>query len=464
MPSSRVKDFAKNFNPGKVIAVRLRRFAKNARTRRNSTTTRDHEGDDSISADVPSEFPAPSSTLYSNSSLLVHPGSLARDPGLEVSINISSATSSHRGESSAHKASDMAQTFLPFVQSVAGAIPLAGPPMQATISGLLSILQAIDRRSQNKADLDRLTLRLHQLSSHLCNVPTPQGPFEQYRRDAIIRMLQDISAQVAQLYNRGLAHTSVTQAIIGCSSEIDRYLVDYSWSSQMQSHHDILEVRKTLERQQEILMRIESVFLPGRSSVGRIVTLGFVTLVDATDRSHPIPMDVCDSFERFNEQLQLLFKHNSVEARIQRQYMEEEQYDLCIDDDKQVTRLTSCEWPSIAAGTTIVMRVIFEQKKSSRVDYRCHFCGAVNDVGTGSIMHSLQRQAGCSINCRVCKRRFQISCGSSSAKRSTQSSNIDCVPRTEAEMHLIRNFHIQQMLSRSQLPCVTSSFDLLTQC
>lgn len=38
----------------------------------------------------------------------------------------------------------MAQTILPVVQAVAGAIPFAGPPMQATISGLLSILQAID--------------------------------------------------------------------------------------------------------------------------------------------------------------------------------------------------------------------------------------------------------------------------------------------------------------------------------
>jgi hypothetical protein len=76
----------------------------------------------------------------------VHPGSLARDPGLEVSFNISSATSSP-GDSSARKASDMAQTFLPVVQGVAGVIPLVGRPMQAAISGLLSILQVIDVRA-----------------------------------------------------------------------------------------------------------------------------------------------------------------------------------------------------------------------------------------------------------------------------------------------------------------------------
>ncbi|KAG1797687.1 uncharacterized protein HD556DRAFT_1354536 [Suillus plorans] len=215
----------------------------------------------------------------------------------------------------------------------------------------------------------------------------------------------------------------------------------------MQNQHDINEVRKTLEKQHEILMGIASMVFTGQSSVGPIVTLGFVKLVDATDRSHTIPMDVCDSFERFNEQLQLLFKHNSNQAQIQRRYMEQEQYDLCIDDDKKVTRLTSHGWPRIEAGTTIVMRVILEQETRPEAEYQCHFCGAVNRIG---VEHLFQRQAGCSINCRVCKRRFQIS-RRNSAKRKTQSC-IDYIPGSEAEMHLIRNFHVQQTaVSRSQL-------------
>ncbi|KAG1904259.1 uncharacterized protein F5891DRAFT_1170945 [Suillus fuscotomentosus] len=328
------------------------------------------------------------------------------------------------GDSFARTPSDMAQIISPIVQAtIAGAIPVAGPPIQATISGLLSILQAIYIRSQNKADIDRLRAQLQRLSSHLCNAPTAQDPFEQHRRDAMIRMLQDIYAKVTRLYNHGLAYTSVTQAIIECSSEIDHYFADYSWSSQMQSEH-------------EILMRFGSVFFPVQSPVGPIVTLGFVTLVDATGRLHPIPMDVCDSFERFNEQLQLLFKHNSTQAQIQRRYMKQRQYDLCIDDDKQVTQLASRRWPSIQAGTTIVMRVIFQQKTRLGVEYTCHFCGAVNHISRPKNL--LQRQAGCSIDCRVCKRRFQIS----QQDCATQPS-IDSVPRTE-EMSLIRNFHVQK--------------------
>jgi hypothetical protein len=92
------------------------------------------------------------------------------------------------------------------------------------------------------------------------------------------------------------------------------------------------------------------------------VTLGCVKLVDATDHEHAISVAFCASFEQLNETLWALFKRESIEARIQRRYMEQEQYDLCIDGEKQVTRLTNDEWPSIEAGTTIVLRVAFQQK------------------------------------------------------------------------------------------------------
>ncbi|KAG2076200.1 hypothetical protein BDR04DRAFT_1149255 [Suillus decipiens] len=453
MPFSRVKDFIKNSDVGKVFVVRLRRGRTS--TQRGSTTTH-HHGHYSIPADIPSELPVPSSTLHLNSSLLVRPGCPARDPSLPVS-NISSTASSD-GDSSARKASDMAQAILPFVQDVAGAIPFAGPPMQAAISGLLSILQAIDRRSQNKADLDCLASRLHRLSSHLCNAPTAQDPLEHHRRDFIIRytssscvleftrhrgelrMLQDISTQVTQLSNRGLAYTSVTQAIIGCSNEIDRYLADYSvWSSQMQSQHDIHEVLAILRRQKDSVG-------PTVTQLTAAVILGCVTLVDATGHEHAISVTFCASFQQLNDMLQVLFKRDSIEAQLQRRYMEQGQYDLCIDDDKQVTRLTSHKWPSIEAGTKIVMRVVIEQQTtpSSGVDYKCHFCGAVNHIGAEFTKYTSEGQ-GRSIDCRECKRRFQITRGSPGEKRSIHSSNIDCGPtRTEAEMHLIRNFRVQQ--------------------
>lgn len=132
----------------------------------------------------------------------MHPGSPAGDPSLGFAINISSATPSH-GNSVARTISDVVQTVGPFAQGVASAIPVVGSPIQAAISGLLTILQVIDvrayfitrmfliqrpsqRRTQNRADFDRLTSRLQQLSLYLYNAPTPQDPIEQHRRKAII--------------------------------------------------------------------------------------------------------------------------------------------------------------------------------------------------------------------------------------------------------------------------------------
>ena len=41
-------------------------------------------------------------------------------------------------------------------------------------------------------------------------------------------MLQETSDQLMKLHKRRPGYTSITQAITGCSSEIDRYLLEYS--------------------------------------------------------------------------------------------------------------------------------------------------------------------------------------------------------------------------------------------
>ncbi|KAG2127125.1 hypothetical protein DEU56DRAFT_821298 [Suillus clintonianus] len=442
-----VKDFVKDF--GKVFAIRLRRSTKNGHTQCSSTTT-DHEGDVSILGHTSSLSP----TLSSNSSQ-VHAVSANEEPGLEASTNASSPRSS-RGVALARKASDMAQLALPLVQAVASAIPLVGAPMQAAIGGLVTGLQAIDRHNQNKADLDGLTLRLDRLSRELCNASPALDPVEQSRRDSFVRMLEDTSARVTALHERCLASTPVTQAIAGCFIEIDRYLADYLWSSQMQSQRDIREVLVILQRErddrQKLLMTIENLVTHGQFSLGPTATQligtatrGCVTLIDATDCRHPISVNFCTSFEQFNEMLKALFKCNSAEAQIQRRYMESGKYDLCIDEGPRVTQLTSHQWSRLEAGTTIVMRVIIEQQmsSSSQVSYECP-CGAMNTLGIESMMYSFGRQADCSIDCRTCKRRFQVSRVPSNPDRIALPSDIDSDAAPDTEMDLIRNFHVRQ--------------------
>jgi hypothetical protein len=293
----------------------------------------------------------------------------------------------------------MAQLILPSVQAVSSAIPLVGAPMQAAIGGLLTGLQAIDRRNQNQADLNSLILRLDRLSRELCNASPASDPAEQSRRDSFVRMLQDTSARVTTLRERCLASTSVTQAIAGCFVEIDRCLAEYLWSSQMQmqnqNQRDIHEVLVILrEDRQNLLMMIESLVTRGQTA-----TRGCVILIDATGHQHPILMDFCTSFEQFTEMLKVLFKCNSIEAQLQRRYTENEQYDLAIDEGTQVTQLTSNEWPRLEVGTKVVMRIIIRQQTTSysEVSHGCP-CGAVNTPRVEPNIYSLERQAGSSID------------------------------------------------------------------
>ncbi|KAG1758306.1 hypothetical protein EDD22DRAFT_972246 [Suillus occidentalis] len=448
---------------GKVVAFRLKHPKQKGRTQHNSSTT-NHEGVSSIPANISNPV---SALIPSSISSLVPPVSAIRQSGLETSIDPSSARS-FGGVSLAREASDMAQVALPFVQAITGAIPLVGAPMQAAISGLLTGLQAIDRRSQNKSDLDALTSRLNRLCLNLCNAPPARDPAEQYRRDSFVRMLQGTSARVATLHERCLASTPVTQAIAGCFMDIDRYLADYLWSIQIQSQHDIQEKFMILQRQiedqnkllitnQSLMIRLQS-FMGPSASPG-VVAFGCVTLVDATSHHHDIPVNFCTSYQQLNDMLRVLFQHESdvIDARIQRRYIEKGEYDLCIDEGMQVTLLTSYEWSSIEAGTKIVMRVTIEQQITpfSQIDYICHFCGAVNRLGVRSVNYRSQGRTFCLTVCQECQRRFQITRTLVPTNRPRRSSNSNSNRTTDAEMCLIRNFVVQQV------KCVVSCFELL---
>ncbi|KAG1736577.1 hypothetical protein EDB19DRAFT_1031768 [Suillus lakei] len=438
---------------GKVIAIRFKRFTKKGRTQHNSTTT--GGGDSSyIPADISDPIPTP---ILSSISSLAHPVSATSEPGLEAAANVSSATSSE-GVSLVRKAYDMAQVALPLVQAVASAIPLVGAPMQAAINGLMIGLEAIDRRSQNKSDLDSLTLRLDRLSLNLDNAPPACDPVEQLRRDDFVRMLRDTSARVTTLNERFFASTSVTQAIAGCFTEIDRYLADYLLSSQMQTQNNMQELlvhaRRQEENLRELLLTVQSLRICEQSPVGpfasqstRTVSLtGCLTLVDATGYHHAIQVDYCTSFQQLNAMLQVLLCNcDPITAQIQRRYIEAKEYDFCIDEGTQVTPLTSNKWPSIEVGTKIVMRAIIQQETSapSEVDYKCCFCGTVNHLGVKCVVYAFQRRAGRSTDCRKCKRRFQITRKIGSVKSIVQPPNSDS-NRTTAETLLIRNFHVQR--------------------
>ncbi|KAG2365400.1 hypothetical protein BDR07DRAFT_670402 [Suillus spraguei] len=215
----------------------------------------------------------------------------------------------------------------------------------------------------------------------------------------------------------------------------------------MQSQRDTRELVIMLQRRQEGTQNIQQSFTAPTSSHSAGTIAGCVTLVDATGHHHPISVNWCTSYQQLNNMLRLLFERDGIEAQVQRRYIEQGKYDLCIDQGTQVTLLTNDKWSSIEPGTTIVMRVAIEQKtdSGSDVDYRCHFCGTVNRLGVESVKYWAKSQTVCSTDCRECKRRFQIT---RRVTTSLGSSNSNSDHKTEAEALLIRNFHIQQISVR----------------
>ncbi|KAG2360134.1 hypothetical protein BDR07DRAFT_170666 [Suillus spraguei] len=203
----------------------------------------------------------------------------------------------------------------------------------------------------------------------------------------------------------------------------------------MQMQHETHKLCIRLQRWQE-----------GSQYIKQSIALGCVTLVDATGHHHQISVNLCASYQQFNDMLQVLFKRDVIQAQIQRRY------DLRIDKGTEVTPLTSHEWSSIEPGTKIVMRVTIQQEtdSGSDINYRCHFCSAVDCLGVKSVKYEYdtQTQIVCATDCRECKRRFQITRCLQSAftqKRRTRFSSSDSGHKTDTETPLIRDFHVQQI-------------------
>lgn len=86
-------------------------------------------------------------------------------------------------------------------------------------------------------------------------------------------------------------------------------LVEYLWTSQMQSQHDVHEELVILRRQQEdhqkLLITMQSLMIRAQSSMGltapqltgTVTLASCVTLVEATGHDHAIPLNFCTSFQ-----------------------------------------------------------------------------------------------------------------------------------------------------------------------
>ena len=83
----------------------------------------------------------------------------------------------------------------------------------------------------------------------------------------------------------------------------------------------------------------------------------------------------------FTEAMSLLFKGDKMEARIQRRYMEQGRYDLCIDQGAQVFPIDGQrDWSRVEPGTRVVMRaILFQQRPIGTRRHQCPRCKTWND-------------------------------------------------------------------------------------
>ncbi|KAF8954802.1 hypothetical protein BDZ97DRAFT_1765741 [Flammula alnicola] len=189
---------------------------------------------------------------------------------------------------------------------------------------------------------------------------------------------------------------------------------------------------KKMNEMMGIIMQTSS-----RSQLPRTISVGFVNLMDATGREHPLTMNMARSFEQFNKALKVLFEPLTPHDRVLCKYMDIGAYDLSIDDGKERLQLMNQDtWSSaVQPGTTIVMSVVMVQLAHGK-KYQCPFCDFWN---------TLQNNFGrSSIDCRSCKRCFHVTRPEQNSFRRDGNYDVESAAVSEEERELIRNLNLTQ--------------------
>ncbi|KIM38911.1 hypothetical protein M413DRAFT_12525 [Hebeloma cylindrosporum] len=241
---------------------------------------------------------------------------------------------------------------LTVVGPILEAIPIAGPALKATVGAVLEILKTINQINQNKGDFEKLEEKLRCLEDHISLVPVPPQGISK-GRDDLTRQLQTTLIKLRSIQGeRRIRYSIVAQTISECSLDIDHYLQRYTAL-------EVMDMRGKMD------MYISSTS-PMRSKITGVV------LIDATGKKYEVSMDSSRSYEMFKKTMALFFDGDRMEARIQRRYMEEGRYDLCIERGNRIIPIAGEEdWTAIEPGMQLTMRAIISKY---RYDPRRHEC------------------------------------------------------------------------------------------
>ncbi|KAF9522057.1 hypothetical protein CPB83DRAFT_150456 [Crepidotus variabilis] len=167
----------------------------------------------------------------------------------------------------------------------------------------------------------------------------------------------------------------------------------------------------------------------------------WITFVDASGRSYPVPEYLTSSHGTFLDAINLIFRQDNEVARIQRRFVENHMYELCIDQGNQIILVNAQEgWSKVERNTKIVMRIPIWQipeEIDSKKMYRCP------SLHCNLWIEGPARDAPAIIDCKGCNSRFQIS---DLLKEETDEILIPpSSPNDIGAIPFFQNFHLQSV-------------------
>ncbi|PPQ81192.1 hypothetical protein CVT25_015206 [Psilocybe cyanescens] len=322
---------------------------------------------------------------------------------------------------------DYARQFLNLGSPMAGAIPVAGTPLKASIDVLLVVLNGVNIKSKNRLTADYMIQRLYRLEAKISAMPAASGHV-QHQNDELIRKLNEISYQLKGMNVRSIfGSTDVQGSILDCMRDIDALERDYT----------LLALMRTEKKVEEIA-----------SQVPNVVQQAMIFVKDPTGREYKLLVEQCRSPQvgsihwQFIGVLRWYFGQTDRRDKVLHSIIDQGAYDLYTETEHNVSQLT--KWSMVRSGTRIVMGVILDQKQHGD-RYQCPRpqCGKWNDdadVKEGWV------------DCTGCPSRFQITNVERRTKQSDSNSSKDATTRLTMSrdaddlLDLILIFHIRQQI------------------
>ncbi|PPQ88857.1 hypothetical protein CVT25_009583 [Psilocybe cyanescens] len=324
--------------------------------------------------------------------------------------------------SATQKFIDYARQFFNLSSPMAGAIPVAGTPLKASIDALLVVLNGLNIKNKNRRTVDYVIQRLYCLEANISATPAVSAAVQD-RNEELVRKLNMISDQLKGMNVRNIfGSKDVQSAILDCIRDIDALERDYA----------LLALMRTEKRVEEIV-----------SQIPNTVEQGTVFVKDPTGREYKLRIEQCVSREvgRFRQLfirvLRCYFGQTDERDKILHSIIERDAYDLYTETKNKVRQLNT--WRTVQSGARIIMSALIDQyRRGDRYQCPRPECWEWND--DADVKEGWNE-------CSGCDGRFQIT---NAEKRTNQSKDVMThltMSKDEDDLvNLIQIFHIRQQV------------------